>query len=374
MNFLRTFGNQRQIGRILSNRNIKRLHKASMDHEPLASVILYSPKNLDSLVSSQNWVFDFQPVYNWLSSTTHFNLKKAIDSADEVVTEEKFEESVKVAFNTLLDPKFRSQSDPETVLFYYTGHGLEPSSEEDEYSHSPNFPHLKLDDVGITKEILERATKYIKPERPLKGGEFCLHKFGDWDLENLLGLWTTGLTKSSTKKNKHLIVIADSCYSGVLVEDLEKLKGTCAPWNENGCTVTVQSASGSDEKRQETYFSECFVHFNKPENRESLQNLKEKWNRMPEDEKNNYRGLSRNLPSPQVATTSPLDKSSSNVDRLTIEFSQISGQGFSLTLFRDAEFYKFCYFTRVMKPLLCDRAKYGEVEGVHSDILNEPIN
>ena len=146
MNFLRRFGDQCQIGRILSNQNIKRLYKASVHRESFASVILYSPKDLPLSVSKPNWVFNFQQVCNWLSSTTHFNLKNAIDSADEVMTKEKFKNIVYVAFNTLLDPKFRSQSDPGTVLFYYTGHGFEPPNGEDESPHPPSFPHLKLDD------------------------------------------------------------------------------------------------------------------------------------------------------------------------------------------------------------------------------------
>ena len=347
MNFLRAFGNQRQIGRILSNRSIKRLHKASVHNELLASVILYSPRYLDTFnvsVSQRRSAFDFQQVYHWLSSTTYFNLKKAIDPADKMVTQEKFKKIVDVAFNTLLNPEFRSQSNPETVLFYYTGHGLEPPNVKKDVKkdEKPKYSSPKLDDVGITKEMLKPAAEYTKPERPLKGGEFHLHQYGCCDLEDLLGLWTKALTKSSTKKNKHLIIIADSCYSGMLVEDLKKLTGTPAPWNQNDCTVTVQSASRSHEPSSKASFSPCFAHFNKPENRESLRDLKEMWNGMRKEDKNKIGELLPKQPSPQLATTMQLDKLSSSMDSLTMEFCEIPDQGFPLTLFHDADFFNIC--------------------------------
>ena len=284
MNSLRAFGNQRQIGRILFGRNIERLHKAAVHQRP-NSVILYSPKHLVSPYSQPIHPVDFRPVFDWLSCTKHFILTRGTDTADDFITREKFEQIVDVAFNTLFDP-FYCQSGPETVLFYYTGHGLtvDGASMMKELSDCMASPDLR--DVGISKEMLVRAAKYINPKRPLKGGEFFLHQFGFCDLAGLLELWTTALTKSSTKNNKHLIVIADNCNSGMLVKDLQKLARTPAPWNLNGCTVTVQSASRSYEASLQTCFSPCFVHFNKPENRDSLRDLKERWSGMREKDKN----------------------------------------------------------------------------------------
>ena len=340
MNFLCVFGNQsRQIGRILSNRNTKHLHKAWLHQRPI-SVILYFPEKLVFPVCQSISPLDYEPVYNWLKHSKSFNFNQAIDSADERITPDKFETIVDVAFNTLLDP-FHSQLDPETVLFYYTGHGLEKACMTKQISDCLASPCL--DSVGISKEMLDPAAKHIKPERPLKGGEFCLHQFGFCDLAGLLEPWTTALTRSSMK-NKHLVVIADSCYSGTLVKDLQKLARTPAPWNQNGCIVTVQSACSHDEPGKETSFSPCFAHFNKPENRKSLENLKKKWNEMNELEKNQYRQSA--LPSPQLATTIPQETLSSDMDSLTMEFCQFPGQGFPLTLFCDSGLYKFCYFSR----------------------------
>ena len=345
MNFLRAFGNQpRHIGRVLSNRNIKHLHKAWFHQRPV-SVILYSPERLVLPVCQSLSPLDFEPIYDWLKHSKCFNLKKVIDSADERITPEKFETIVDIAFNTLFDP-FRSQSDsdPETVLFYYTGHGLTVKEASVMREKSDCMASPDLNGVEITKEMLERATKYIKRERPLKGGEFCLHQFGFCDLAGLLEPWTTALTRSSTKKNKHLVVIADSCYSGMLVKDLQKLARASTPWNQNGCTVTVQSACSHDEPGKETSFSPCFAHFNKPENHKNLESLKEKWNELNEMEKDQYRQSA--LPSPQLATTIPQEMLNSDKDSLTMDFRQFPGQGFPLTLFCDAGFYKFCYLSR----------------------------
>ena len=288
---------------------------------------------------------DFEPIYDWLKHSKCFNLKKAIDSADKRITSEKFETIVDVAFNTLFDP-FRSQSDsdPETVLFYYTGHGLTVDRAFVMREKSDCMASPDLNDVEISKETLQRATKYIKPKRPLKGGEFCLHQFSFCDLDGLLEPWTTALTRSFAKKSKHLIVIADSCYSGMFIKDLQQLARTPAPWNQNGCTVTVQSACSHDESGKETSFSPCFAHFNQQENRKSLEDLKQKWRKMSEKEKDQYRQSAQ--PYPQLATTIPQEKLSSDMDSLTMEFRQFPGQGFPLTLFCDPEFYKLCYLSR----------------------------
>ena len=140
----------------------------------------------------------------------------------------------------------------------------------------------------------------------------------------------------------------------MLLKDLEKLARTPAPWNKNGCTVTVQSASKSHKKSLKTLLSPSFAHFNKPKNCESIRNLKERWNGMRKEDKDKFRLVSYFLPSPQLATTMQLDKSSSNMDSLTIEFCQITVQGFPLTLFCDANFIKFCSLVRLVCQGLSD--------------------
>ena len=261
-----------------------------------------------------------------------------------IAPEKPFQMLAYVAFNTLLD-KFRSNTDPETVLLYYIGNAIS-SKQADRIREKPTFSSPNLVPIGISKKTLQPAARYITPERPVKGGEFDFGEFGYCDLGGLLEPWITALTRSTTIKNKHLIVIADSCYSGRLVEDFQQLALKEGPWNQFGCTVTVQSASSSVEGDFVGRFTPCFVYFNKPENRASLHILKQKWDRKSEEEKNVYREL--NLPSPQLATTSLLDKSDKNTDSSTMEFSHIHGwHGFPLILFRDAGFFKFCYLSHL---------------------------
>ncbi|XP_028391935.1 uncharacterized protein LOC114516607 [Dendronephthya gigantea] len=190
--------------------------------------------------------------------------------------------------------------------------------------------------------MLEPAAMYIEPKRPLEGGELDLGEFGYCDLGGILEPWIAALTRSPTPKNKHLIVIVDSICSGRFVEDLQKLASKEGPWNQNGCGVTVQSACGSDEvnfaRNFVGYFTPCFVHFNKPENRDTLQDLKREWNSKNEIKKIVCR-YDRDLPSPEAATTMPLDKLSSTIDCPTVEFQDLPG----LTLFQDAGFFKFCF-------------------------------
>ena len=308
-------------------------------------------------LNENNW--DFVKALQWLKTSQDFELRIDSNVLKMPSTAGKFETLVDAAFHLLLEPPFRSQSDTEMIVLYYTGHSAPLQLAEEKKFSSPD-----LKSVGISREILEPANEHIKPRRLLKGGEFFLGKFGYCDLRGLLELWIVALTKSPTtknkppvepaaspeKKNKHLIVIADSCLSGRFVKDLQQLALKVGPWNHNGCTVTVQSASGSDEVTYDHYFTPCFVHFNKPENRGRLEELKQKWNSKSEVEKIGYRELS--LPSPEVATTMPLDKLSSTIDCPTIEF-----QNLPLTLFHDAGFFKFCFkdFSKIKEePQLTD--------------------
>ena len=176
-----------------------------------------------------------------------------------------FKSAIHSAFKAF-DP-IRNTYSPEAeemVLLYYTGHGLPPSSSGSSGSSSP-----LLEKVGYSdpREYFAAAQPYITPNRKVKGGELCLHDVGYSDLQGLLKPWIAavkGKSKNSSgeKKNKHVVIIADSCYSGKLVEHLNELNKKRGPWNENGCTVTVQSACNSREVTFGGYFTPCFVYYN----------------------------------------------------------------------------------------------------------------
>ena len=172
-----------------------------------------------------------------------------------------------------------------------------------------------------------------------------MHDVGFCDLQGLLTPWVAAVTKEprnasgKVKKNKHLVVIADSCFSGILAQDLQRLMQRDGPWNKNGCSVTVQSACSNDEPTFGGYFTPCFVHFNKPENQPFLQMLKKQWNDKSEIEKIVYRQM--HLPSPRIETTMPPEKMNlANAEDPTMS---PSFQGFMLTLFLDPGFFKFCF-------------------------------
>ena len=310
--------------------------------------ILPSPEKLNVSINSlgqdlTNTQGDFNNVWQWARQKEFLNTTIFVDAV--TVDEGKqlealvYESLIKFAFSSAVDPirnTFSPEND-ELVLLYYTGHGLDVQSANGR-SSSPllDNDYFKIAENGRTSD------------RTVKGGELCLHDFGYCDLMGLLTPWIKAVNEESrnapgVKKNKHLVVIADSCYSGVLVQDLKKLPIEESPWKEfkeNGCTVTVQSACGSDEPTFGGYFTPCFVYFNKPENQPFLRKLKNEWDGKSEEEKNAYRAV--DLPSERlVATTMPSERLISKDPILLLPVIQ----GLTLTLFPDAGFFKFCFLS-----------------------------
>ena len=208
---------------------------------------------------------DFNRVWKWLSECLNIefytDVKTTIDR-DEQLEPSVFKSAIRSAFQAF-DPirNTRFPKAEEMVLLYYTGHGLTPSSSG---SSSP-----LLEEVGYAnpREYFAAAQPYITPNRQVKGGELYLHDVGYCDLQGLLKPWIAAVKEKSTnssgdKKLKHVVIIADSCYSGKLVEDLAGLNQWPGPWNENDCTVTVQSACNSHEVTFGGYFTPCFVYYN----------------------------------------------------------------------------------------------------------------
>ena len=313
--------------------------------------IIPSPDQLNRNINSPgldkvNTRRDFDLVWKWLklSKFQNADFYKDIVNNGNYLEDGFFRAAISFAFHAFAPIRNTySRKDEEMVLLYYSGHGLSEEggtrlneANQDGWSSSP-----LLERVGFTNpgEHFSAAGPYLTQNRNVKGGELCLHEVGFCDLYGLLEPWIAAVEEKSTnssgeKKNKHVVIIADSCYSGKLVEDLAALKQWPGPWNKNGCTVTVQSACNSREVTFGGYFTPCFVHYNQTG---ELDRLIEEWNSKPKPQKDTYRDIK--LPSPRLETTRPLG----NVDSENDPVLKVFFEDFQLCLFRDAGFFKFCY-------------------------------
>ena len=322
--------------------------------------IIPSPEKLNVSYNSPgrdatNTQRDFNDVWQWAKQAGFLNTEFHTEA---MIAADRGEQLEKPVYKSLINlrnteapiSETRFPAGEEMVLLYYAGHGLNKEALPDGQSASPY-----LDKVGLTNTF-----KYFE-DRTVKGGELCLHDVGFCDLKGLLTPWIEAVTKESSnapgvRKNKHLVVIADSCYSGVLAQDLEELPIEESPWKEfkeNGCTVTVQSACGSDEPTFGGYFTPVFIHLNK--NPQVLQELKSKWSPGSTDTKNKLR-QHRSLPSPQVAPIRQLTQE--NDPTMVVSH----GENFKLTLFHDPGFFKFCYKTLVKDGVIASTADAQAVQ------------
>ena len=140
------------------------------------------------------------------------------------------------------------------------GHGLPNKLPDDHDYNLPDEYRYNLPDVSampdLTKVGFDRnrdaiADNYLDVTKKVQGGELCLHHVGFCGLAGLLKPWIAALQRDPNarqddeKEKKHLVIILDSCYSGIIAEDLKELNGKSGPWKENGCTVTIQTACGT---------------------------------------------------------------------------------------------------------------------------------
>lgn len=225
----------------------------------------------------------------------------------------------------------------ELVFWYYAGRGLSKEAAQNlSYSSTPNL-------IGrVSSDYHAAANEFVTEGRKVKGGELCLHKVGFCDLYGLLKPWiaavkTPSINAEGSKKEKHLAIILDSCYSGIIAQELEdfaKNMNKKDPTFLAENSVTIQAACCPDQPTC-GYFTPIFVKVHDPENAELRKNLKKDWNEnLTEEMRNEYKLLE--LPSPMVVTTKCQDSD----DHVTME---LTVQNFKLTLFTDPGFFKFCY-------------------------------
>ena len=319
----------------------------SMEEHPRCA-ILPSPEKLDESIGSPgsdktDTLRDFDLIKKWVTESkllnTGFYDWAGTDGED--LDDGVYYSFIRLSFSDAFDA-MRNTASPELeelVFWYYGGHGLSKEADQLSYLSTPC-----LDRVQMIPGYHEAADKFVKEGRKVKGGELCLHKAGFCDLYGLLKPWIAAVKAPSisagrcSKKNKHLVIVLDSCYSGIIAQELKVFEdemNTKEPSFLQENSVTIQAACGPDQGALGGYFTPCFVYLNDPKKAELLNELKSKWNDMTEEERNEYKLLE--LQSPMVVTTkSPSQDSHDVTMELTI-------QNFKLTLFTDPGFFKFCY-------------------------------
>ena len=285
-------------------------------------------------------VNDFDLVFDLMNEIEAFNqnlyCSHRYSSKKEPLNKEQFNAIISLAFSNSYAAT-RHTDNPtldEYVIWYYTGHGRNKEKNVEMLS----MP--KLDEANLISFYNDSAKDFAKDlqDKPVEGGELCLHHVGYCGLYGIIAPWIASVKDESQnsageKKNKHLIIILDSCYAGMIAQDLEKLnKEEKGPWNQNGCSISIQTACGPDEPTYGGYFTPRFVTLNKEQG--LLDDLKERWAQMKDVEKNIFCSLPQ--PSPKLVTT----RDDSGQNNPTMEFS--FNNGHKLTLFSDPGFFKFC--------------------------------
>ena len=320
----------------------------SMEKHPRCAM-LPSPEKLNSSMDSPgsdetDTLRDFGLIKDWVTKAGLLNagFYGTFEEQRKQLEDCSFGALIKLAFSNAFSA-MRNTASPELeelVFWYYAGHGLGTKVAQTlPYSSTPCLACLDLNPVDNNA-----ANEFVKEGRKVQGGELCLHHVGFCGLHGLLKPWIAALKSESInetgiKKNKRLVIILDSCHSGMIAKELkefqkETLKNDPSLLGENNNSITIQAACGPDERTFGGYFTPCFVYLNDPKNEELLNGLVEQWNGMTDEERDEYKSI--NLPSPMVVTTCSTGTQSQDP---TIK---VEVQNFKLTLFQDPGFFKFC--------------------------------
>lgn len=378
-------------------------------------VLLPSPEKLDTLMNSPgsdvtDTLEDFQRIKNWAKENKLLNtgFSDYRERQDKQLEKSSFKSLVQLAFSRAFVAMRNTTRNPdleELVFWFYTGHGLgKETAKTLEYLSTPCLSNVDLNHNYHDDSIV---FDFVQKERKVQGGELCLHIGGFCDLYGLLKPWIAAVKSESInapgqKKNKHLVVILDSCHSGIIAQELKEFEKQVRKKDESFLkenSVTIQAACGPNERTFGGYFTPPFLYLNDPQNKKLLEQLRKSWKQMTDEKKDEYRSIE--LPSPMVVTTraslqgteeqaQPPPAQGSTVDpqpppaqcgtvdpqsppaqgdtvdpqpqNVTME---INVQNFKLTLFPDAGFFKFCSLkvfqyqqAKALEPLVKERALY----------------
>ena len=389
-------------------------------------VLLPSPEKLDTSMNSAgsdvtDTLEDFQQIKNWAKENKLLNtgFSDYRERQDKQLEKSSFKSLVQLAFSRAF-VAMRNTRNPdleELVFWFYTGHGLgKETAKTLEYLSTPCLSNVDLNHNYHDDAIV---FDFVQKERKVQGGELCLHMGGFCDLYGLLKPWIAAVKSESInapgqKKNKHLVVILDSCHSGIIAQELKEFEKQVRKKDESFLkenSVTIQAACGPNERTFGGYFTPPFLYLNDPQNKKLLEQLRKSWKQMTDEKKDEYRSIE--LPSPMVVTTraslqgteeqaqppptqggtvhpqpppaqggivdpqpppaqggtvdpQPPPAQGDTVDpqpqNVTME---INVQNFKLTLFPDAGFFKFCSLkvfqyrqAKALEPLVKERALY----------------
>ena len=121
-----------------------------------------------------------------------------------------------------------------------------------------------------------------------------------FDFHMLVDFLQTAITLDGRQcKNRHILVVLDSCYSGKFGKRLEKwMKGGDYKdvWKRNKCSLTIQTAASEKEPTYGGYFTPLFIRLQD----EAFRNEKlEQWVSMNSE----FDDIYDELPSPQLYST-----------------------------------------------------------------------
>ena len=279
-------------------------------------VLLPSPEKLDTSMNSPgsdvtDTLEDFQLIKNWAKENKLLNtgFSDYHERQDKQLEKSSFKSLVQLAFSTpfVAMRNTRSPDLEELVFWFYTGHGLGTETAKTlEYLSTPCLSNFDLNHNYLDDAIV---FDFVQKERKVQGGELCLHMGGFCDLYGLLRPWITAVKSESInapgqKKNKHLVVILDSCHSGIIAQELKEFERQVRKKDDSFLkenSVTIQAACGPNERTFGGYFTPVFLYLNDPQNKKLLEQLRKSWKQMTDEKKDEYRSIE--LPSPMVVTT-----------------------------------------------------------------------
>ena len=279
-------------------------------------VLLPSPEKLDTSMNSPgsdvtDTLEDFQLIKNWAKENKLLNtgFSDYHERQDKQLEKSSFKSLVQLAFSTpfVAMRNTRSPDLEELVFWFYTGHGLGTETAKTlEYLSTPCLSNFDLNHNYLDDAIV---FDFVQKERKVQGGELCLHMGGFCDLYGLLRPWITAVKSESInapgqKKNKHLVVILDSCHSGIIAQELKEFEKQVRKKDDSFLkenSVTIQAACGPNERTFGGYFTPVFLYLNDPQNKKLLEQLRKSWKQMTDEKKDEYRSIE--LPSPMVVTT-----------------------------------------------------------------------
>ena len=279
-------------------------------------VLLPSPEKLDTSMNSPgsnvtDTLEDFQLIKNWAKENKLLNtgFSDYHERQDKQLEKSSFKSLVQLAFSTpfVAMRNTRSPDLEELVVWFYTGHGLGTETAKTlEYLSTPCLSNFDLNHNYLDDAIV---FDFVQKERKVQGGELCLHMGGFCDLYGLLRPWITAVKSESInapgqKKNKHLVVILDSCHSGIIAQELKEFEKQVRKKDDSFLkenSVTIQAACGPNERTFGGYFTPVFLYLNDPQNKKLLEQLRKSWKQMTDEKKDEYRSIE--LPSPMVVTT-----------------------------------------------------------------------